>query len=232
LKPKKQIECWHFLQGNKRLRFGKKQLVKVGNKIKVNPKNLSLCEYGLHGSIKPLDALSFVDWNNAYICRVVLSGKIIESEDKLCASERTVLWMKKVDKTLHEFSCWCAEQVLHFFEKDYPEDKRPRLAIEAKRKWLKKEITDEELAAAAAAADAAAWAADAAAAWAADAAARAARAAADDAAWAAAARAARAAADDAAWAAAARAAAAADAARDVQNKKLEEMFFELINNQP
>ena len=76
---------------------------------------------------------------------------------------------------IHEFACWSAEQVLDIYEKKYPEDDRPRQAIEAKRKWLKGEITDKKLKAAADAAWAAAWAASAAA-WAA-------RDAAGDAAW-------------------------------------------------
>lgn len=35
-----------------------------------------------------------------------------------------------------EFNCRCAEHVLHYFEDKYPEDKRPRLAIEAARKCI------------------------------------------------------------------------------------------------
>jgi hypothetical protein len=50
--------------------------------------------------------------------------------------------------TLHEFACRCAESVLPLFEKEFPNDKRPHNAIAAKRKWLKGEITDGELAAA------------------------------------------------------------------------------------
>ena len=68
-----------------------------------------------------------------------------------------------------EFACRCAEHVLHFYEDKYPDDKRPRLAIEAARQC----ITDKSLAAEVAAGDAA-WAAT----WAAEAAA-------GDAAWAA-----------------------------------------------
>ena len=45
-----------------------------------------------------------------------------------------------------------AESVLYIFEEKYPEDKRPRLAIEACRKFAKGEISEQELKAAAAAA--------------------------------------------------------------------------------
>jgi hypothetical protein len=58
-----------------------------------------------------------------------------------------------------------AESVLHIFEEKYPEDKRPREAIDAIRLWSDKKITNQKLAcsaaaAAAAASNAAAYAAD------------------------------------------------------------------------
>jgi len=89
------------------------------------------------------------------------------------------------EKIAHTFACDCAERVIHLYEAKYPNDDRPRNAIEAKRSWLRGDATDGELAAAWAAAwaagdaMAAAWAAgDAmAAAWAVAGAARAARAA-------------------------------------------------------
>ena len=61
---------------------------------------------------------------------------------------------------LHEFACRCAEYALSFVDNPDP---RSIAAIEAKRKWLRGEITDKELdaarAAAGAAPRAAAWAA-------------------------------------------------------------------------
>ncbi len=48
-------------------------------------------------------------------------------------------------KILHEFGCRCAELVLDNFEKEFPNDDRLRLAIEYKRKWLRGEITEDEL---------------------------------------------------------------------------------------
>jgi len=71
------------------------------------------------------------------------------------------------DDILHNFGIKCAESVLYNFEKEYPNDKRPREAIEAKKKWLLGEITDEELEKFRLAADSAASAADSAADWAA-----------------------------------------------------------------
>ena len=105
---------------------------------------------------------------------------------------------------LHEFACCCAEYALSFVEGPDP---RSIAAIEAKRKWLRGEITDAELAAACDAAwDAAHYAAM-------YAARIAARVAAQDAAWAIA----RVIAQDAAWAAARNVvrSAANDAALDI-----------------
>jgi hypothetical protein len=40
-------------------------------------------------------------------------------------------------KTLATWACDCVERVLPYFEKKRPEDKRPRLAIEAARVWAR-----------------------------------------------------------------------------------------------
>ncbi len=114
--------------------------------------------------------------------------------------------LEDAENLIIEFACDCAERVLGHYERYYPEDKRPRQAIEAARAC----VTDKSPASRAAA-EAAAWAAEAAATtgWAATEAARAAGAAAE---------AARAAAGDAgdavraAWVAAWAAAGAAEAA--------------------
>ena len=49
------------------------------------------------------------------------------------------------EKKLHELSVKFAYDCLDNFEKDYPNDDRPRRAIEAKQKWIEGKITDEEL---------------------------------------------------------------------------------------
>lgn len=43
------------------------------------------------------------------------------------------------DKNLHLLACSFAENTLHKFEKEYPDDKRPRRAIEVKRLWIGEE---------------------------------------------------------------------------------------------
>ncbi|WP_257806405.1 hypothetical protein [Burkholderia glumae] len=114
-----------------------------------------------------------------------------------------------IDRDARLFAVWCARQVEHLME-----DQRSKDALDVAERFANSEATEKELAAAAVAAWAAAWAA---------------RAAAGDAAWAARAAAgdaARDAAGDAAWAAARAAAgdAAGDAARAAAGDAQAEMF--------
>jgi hypothetical protein len=137
---------------------------------------------------------------------------LVEANDKVVVRRARIV--RRLDtwneRSARLFAADCAEKVLPIFEKQYPNDGRPRKAIEAARAFADGKITRADLDAAGAAAGAAAWDA----AWAAArAAARdAARGAAWDAARAAVGAVAGAAAWDAAWDAAR--AAARDAARD------------------
>ena len=146
----------------------------------------------------------------------VLALDGVSNKDKLWA----VLREEFIDApVLHECACRCAEYALTFVREP---DSRSIAAIEAKRKWLRGEISNDDLTAARAAADAAArdaaWAAGAA--WTATDAAWTAA----NAAWAAADAAADAAARAAAWAAAD---AAWAAAREHEVKLLKELLREV-----
>jgi len=48
----------------------------------------------------------------------------------------TELVSKINHRTLGIWAADCAERILPYFEEDYPEDKRPRMAIEALRTWV------------------------------------------------------------------------------------------------
>ena len=61
------------------------------------------------------------------------------------------------DRIARLFACDCAEAVLPIYERKYPNDKRPRNAIETARRYAVGEATAGELAAARDAAWAAAW---------------------------------------------------------------------------
>ena len=112
--------------------------------------------------------------------KVAQSNKIVYREARLIRKLNT--WN---DRTMRLFAADCAERVVTIYEKEYPDDDRPRLAIQAARDFANGKITKKQLDAA----RAAAW----------NAARDAAGAAARDAAWAAARAAARDAARAAAW---------------------------------
>ena len=100
---------------------------------------------------------------NEWTALDVLALPDVDAEDKLWAVLRPEFLP---DEILHEFACRCAEYALSFVKSP---DRRSVAAIEAKRAWLRGEISDDELAAARdAARDAwAAWDAARTAAWAA-----------------------------------------------------------------
>lgn len=137
-------EAWHFLKEDRRLQFSPHILVEPRQTICVEPP-IELCRRGLHASRRAIDALSYAP--GPIVCRVRLDGEIIEGIDKAVATKRTCLWMADATNVLHEFACWCAEQAM-LKEREVGHEPDPRLwaAIEAKRRWLRGEITDEELA--------------------------------------------------------------------------------------
>ena len=177
--------AWHFLpasgciaqyydeDGNPKPHCGKK--IEVGTKLSLDGE-LKLCSHGLHASVRLIDALKYAE--SSLLCRVELCGEILRGEDKCVASERTVIAMLDCTNILHEAACHCAEQAL---STQTNVDPRSVAAVEAKRAWLRGEISDEQLTAARSAAWVAAmdaaWDAAKAAAW------YAARSAAWDAAW-------------------------------------------------
>jgi hypothetical protein len=92
------------------------------------------------------------------IATIIQSNGIRDAVWALCAVEGK-------DKEIRLFAADCAESVLHIYEKQYPNDDRPRKAIQAARDYANGVIGTHELAAARDDAWAAAWAAARAAAW-------------------------------------------------------------------
>jgi hypothetical protein len=163
------------------------------NKIKAH----SPCENGWNNLLNHLGKTQ-ADDEPLSIAAILQSNGIRDAVWALCAVEGK-------DKEIRLFVADCAESVLHIYEKKYPNDDRPRKAIQAARDYANGVIGKDELDAAR---DAAGDAARAAALAAAGAAAR-------DAAWDAAWAAALAAEWDAAWAA------AGDAAWDAEWQEIE-----------
>jgi hypothetical protein len=144
---------WHFCDGPK-LRDGTP--IEIGKTYSVTGP-LVICDNGLHGSRRAIDALAYGP--GGYACRVESWGEIIEHDDKYCSRYRRVIGAADADLVLHEYACCCAEVALLLADIINPCCWE---AIEAKRAWMRGEIDDKELAAAARAAAAAAtgaWAA-------------------------------------------------------------------------
>ena len=110
---------------------------KVGKWYKVNGV-LEMCRNGLHASEKILDTMAYVPLEN--LVKVEVRGKHLSQSDKQCWSEMRIVkawkWEKKDSVAL---AVYAAELVLENFEKEYPDDKRPREAIEAAKKVLKRD---------------------------------------------------------------------------------------------
>jgi hypothetical protein len=127
--------------------------VTVGLSLTVAPP-IVLCERGLHGSERLIDALGYA--SSSILTRCSYSGEIVRGDDKLAASERTVVWVGNIGQILHEAACHFAEVALRGVKNPDP---RSIAAIAAKRAFMQGEITAEELSAARSAARSAAWSA-------------------------------------------------------------------------
>jgi len=189
---------------------------------------LELCKNGFHCSKKMREAFSYVQ--GEVFATVEVKGKHESDMDKeVWQKMRIVEAYKWTNKQSVELSIYAAELVLENFEKQFPNDTRPRDAIEAAKKVLEHDTKKNRDAARSAAESArsaarsAAWSAESAA-WSAESAARSAAWSAESAAWSAAESAAESAARSTAWSA------AWSAARDNLLKKIEKKMVSMIKD--
>ena len=96
---------------------------------------VELC-HGFNASRNIIDAMSFVNMEN--LALVETKGKTFKSDDKITSESMRIVrawkWEKKDSVAL---AIYAAELVIDIFEKVYPDDKRPRNAIEAAKNYLK-----------------------------------------------------------------------------------------------
>jgi hypothetical protein len=109
------MKAWHFLLYDGKLGHTN-EYPKVGETIKVDPEKLEVCSYGLHACKNRVDALIYAP--SKYICRVELSGEILRGVDKVCASERKILWMIDGERVLRQFAIDCALSVVESCSKE------------------------------------------------------------------------------------------------------------------
>ncbi len=118
---------------------------------------LKPCRNGYH--VVTLEQLP--NWLGERIFEVEVGKEILPDDDKsvvrTCRLTRECAGWN--ERTARLFACDCAEHVLSLYEAKYPDDRRPRKAIEVARRYAEGTATREELAAARDAAREAAWAA-------------------------------------------------------------------------
>lgn len=109
-------------------------------------KDIEPCVRGYH----VFERKDILTWVNATLYECEVRGKTIDHGDKIVAESCRLI--RPVpgynERTLYLFACRVAENVLSLFEAQYPDDDRPRIAIETARRYADGQATDDELAAA------------------------------------------------------------------------------------
>lgn len=116
------MKAWHYTADN--LRDGQ-PIPKPGVKL-VFDGEPKMCEWGYHASKRIIDALAYAPGH--MIHRVKVGGTIlwcdkqfeiyptiIHENDKLVATERTILWTVNGEKLLRKFARMCALDVIHLW---------------------------------------------------------------------------------------------------------------------
>lgn len=139
----KSILGYHFISPSLKLNYGDGRQIVEGETLSVEGP-IELCSNGLHASVNVIDALQYAPGH--VLCFVGVSGDVQIGKDKICGRNRRVLTIKDVSAELHEFAILCAERAL-LREREAGREPDPRSwsIIEAKRMWLREELTTEEL---------------------------------------------------------------------------------------
>ena len=158
------VLAWHFLMEDGKLNYLDKEPPPDGETL-VHSGEIELCSSGLHASKNLWDALSYAP--GPVLCRVRMGGTIENGDDKLVASERTILWRldaPTMNRVLRLWACWCVRNTKLEGGRtvwDLLTDPRSRNAVEVAERFANGEATKEERDAAwdaaGAAAVAAAW---------------------------------------------------------------------------
>ena len=109
-------------------------------------KEIDLCQSGFHASKEIGQAFSYIQ--GELVARVSVKGKHEGEDDKEVWSEmkldKVYKWEKKNSVAI---SIYSAELCLENFEKLFPNDKKPREAIEAANRWIENPTEENESAA-------------------------------------------------------------------------------------
>ena len=95
---------------------------------------LEMCGAGFHYCREPLDAFAYA--YGGMLAVIEARGDEIQKGNKLDASEMRIVKVVDAKLVAVRFAVACARRVLPIFEQHYPNDDRPRKAIEAAEAWL------------------------------------------------------------------------------------------------
>jgi len=116
------------------------------------------CSHGYHLCRKK----DLISWLDVEIWIAEGRGERVVCDDKVVFQQVRII--KKLDnwneQTARLFACDCAEHVLKYYEKEYPNDYRVRGCIDVARRYALGKATKKELSAAMSAARSAAWSAE------------------------------------------------------------------------
>lgn len=115
MKPEemKPVKAWHFARQDRRLGFGDGRLIRAKSAL-VHRGELELYRSGLHASKNILDALDYS--SGPIICRVELSGEMIEVATQIVAMRRKCLWWIDGHELLRKFARICALDVIDLWD--------------------------------------------------------------------------------------------------------------------
>jgi hypothetical protein len=102
---------------------------------------IAICNSGLHGSRKVIDALFYSP--GSYLCLVDMWGGVQDQNDKLVARHRHVIAAADVSSELRLWACWCVRRVWNLLT-----DERSRRAVEVAEAYACGEASSEDLIAA------------------------------------------------------------------------------------
>lgn|GEM_PF-1068147 len=107
------MKAWYFSQNDCKLQYGDGRTIKAGVTHTVACEPI-LCKQGLHGSVKPLDALEYAP--GGMVWRVDLGGDMVIGDDKIAATERKYLWGYDATPILRKFARLCALDVIDMWD--------------------------------------------------------------------------------------------------------------------
>ena len=129
------ILAYHFLKADMHAGEGRERAWKVGESRTIkNIQRIAICKYGYHASPTLWNALPYAPGPMA--CLVEVDESLASDDTKSVHASRKLIAAVNIERELRLFAADCAEHVLYIFECEYPNDDRPRRAIQVRETLL------------------------------------------------------------------------------------------------